>query len=113
MPYNYGIETVGEEPMLAKQLDSEQARLARRYVWWREPTAALGDSPRLLCQIMAFGTARDYVTARNIWGEAAFKDALRGALPGAMDGRSWAYWHRHFKLPQRPLPARCFDEAAP
>jgi len=89
--------------------DAERERLARRYVWWREPVAALGDPPRLLCQILAFGTARDYVAARQIWGEAAFKDAL----PGAMDARSWAYWHRHFQLPERPLPTRCFDEAAP
>ena len=66
MPYNYGIGTAGEEPMLAKQRDAERERLARRYVWWRKPEAALGDSPRLLCQIMAFGTARDYVSARRI-----------------------------------------------
>ncbi len=99
--------------MQAKQQDGERERLARRYVWWREPDAALHDLPRLLCQIMAFGTARDYVTARRIWGEGTFKDALRGALPGAMDARSWTYWHRHFKLPERALPKRCFDEAAP
>lgn len=99
--------------MLAKQQDAERGRLARRYVWWQEPVAVLCDPPRLLCQIMAFGTARDYVAARNIWGEGAFRDALLGALPGAMDARSWAYWHRHFKLPERPMPKRCFDEAAP
>ncbi len=99
--------------MLAKRQDVEKERLARRYVWWREPEAALHDPPRLLCQIMAFGTARDYVAARQIWGEAAFKDALRGALPGAMDERSWVFWHRHFGLPERALPTRCFDEAAP
>ncbi len=99
--------------MLATRHEEERERLARRYVWWREPEAALDDAPRLLCQIMAFGTARDYVAARHIWGEAAFKDALCGALPGAMDARSWAYWHRYFKLPERPIPTRCFDEAAP
>jgi len=98
--------------MLAKRQDEERERLARRYVWWREPDAALGDPPRLLCQIMAFGTARDYVAARQIWGEAAFKAALRGALPGAMDERSWVFWHRHFGLPERALATRCFDEAA-
>ncbi len=98
--------------MLATRHEEERERLARRYVWWREPETALHDLPRLLCQIMAFGTAREYVAARHIWGEAAFKDALRGALPGAMDGRSWAFWHRHFKLPERALPTRCFDEAA-
>lgn len=99
--------------MLATRQDEERERLARRYVWWREPDAALGDLPRLLCQIMAFGTARDYVAARRIWGEPNFKDALRTALPGAMDERSWAYWHRHFGLPEPALPTRCFDEAAP
>jgi hypothetical protein len=104
--------TAGKEPMMAKQQDAERERLARRYVWWREPEATLIDLPRLLCQIMAVGTARDYISARHIWGEAAFKDALGGALPGAMDGRSWAYWHRHYKLPRRPMPTRCFNEAA-
>ncbi len=99
--------------MLAKLQDAEQERLARRYVWWRKPEAALDDLPHLLCQIMATGTARDYVAARQIWGEAAFVDALRSASPGAMDARSWAYWHRHFKLPEPALPIRCFDEAAP
>ncbi len=98
--------------MLAKRQDVEKERLAHRYVWWREPDAALHDPPRLLCQIMALGTARDYVAARQIWGEAAFKAVLRGALPGAMDERSWVFWHRHFGLPERALPTRCFDEAA-
>jgi len=98
--------------MLTKQQDTEHERLARRYVWWQGPEATLSDLPHLLCQIMATGTARDYASARDIWGEPAFKDALCGALPGAMDGRSWAFWHRHFKLPERPLPTRCFDETA-
>ena len=90
----------------------EQTRLARRYAWWKEPGAALDDLPRLLCQIMASGTAEDYVVARRLWGEAAFKGALLNALPGAMDGRSWAFWHRHFGLQLRALPKRRFHEAA-
>ena len=98
--------------MLATRREEERERLARRYVWWREPKAGLGDLPHLLCQIMALGTARDYVAARRNWGEAAFKDALRSARPGAMDERSWVYWHRHFELPERPMPTRCFDETA-
>ncbi len=99
------------EFMRAKRQEDEQERLARRYVWWREPGAALGDVPRLLSQIMAFGTARDYVAGRRVWGEAAFKDALRTARPGAMDERSWVFWHRHFELPSRALPKRQFDDA--
>ncbi len=99
------------EMMRAKGRDGERARLARRYVWWMEPEAALGDLPRLLCQIMAFGTARDYVAARRLWGEGAFKDALRTARPGALDERSWVFWHRHFALPPCALPERHFDDA--
>ena len=99
------------EFMRAKRRDEERERLARRYVWWMEPDAALGDLPRLLCQIMAFGTAGDYVAARCEWGEGAFKDALRSARPGALDERSWVFWHRHFGLPERALPKRHFDDA--
>ena len=97
--------------MQAKQQKDERERLARRYVWWMDPDAALGDPPRLLCQIMAFGTARDYVAARRLWGEGAFKDALRTARPGALDERSWVFWHRHFELPPCALPKRHFDDA--
>ncbi len=97
--------------MRAKRQDEERERLARRYVWWREPDATLGDVPRLLCQIMAFGTARDYVAARRLWGEGAFMDALRTARPGALDKRSWVFWHRHFGLPSRALPKRHFADA--
>ena len=100
-----------DEMMRAKRQDRERARLARRYVWWMEPEAALGDLPRLLCQIMAFGTARDYVAARREWGEAAFMDALRTARPGALDERSWVFWHRQFELPPRALPKRHFHDA--
>ena len=66
----------------------EQERLARRYAWWQEPDEAMHDLPHLLCQIMAFGTAEDYVMARQMWGEAAIKKALQNARPGAMDDRS-------------------------
>ncbi len=97
--------------MQATQQKDEQQRLARRYVWWMDPEAALRDPPRLLCQIMAFGTARDYVAARREWGEGAFKDALRTARPGALDERSWVFWHRHFELPPCALPKRQFDDA--
>ncbi len=98
--------------MQAEQQKDEQQRLARRYVWWMDPEAALHDLPRLLCQIMAFGTARDYVAARRLWGEAAVKDALQRARPGALDERSWVFWHRQFGLPERALPKRQFDDAA-
>jgi hypothetical protein len=97
--------------MQAKQQKDERERLAHRYVCWMDPDAALRDPPRLLCQIMTFGTARDYVAARREWGEGAFKDALRTARPGALDERSWVFWHRQFELPPCALPKRHFDDA--
>ncbi len=101
-----------DEFMQDNRQKEEQERLARRYAWWKEPDEAMHDLPHLLCQIMAFGTAEDYVVARQIWGEAAIKKALQNARPGAMDDRSWAFWHRYYNLPLRTLPKRRFDEAA-
>jgi hypothetical protein len=92
--------------------EDERAKLARRYVWWQPPDATLRRLPALLCQIMSIGTARDYVSARELWGEEAFREALLKAPPGALDERSWAFWHRHFRLPERPMPQRKFDAAA-
>jgi len=88
-------------------MDTSRTRqLARRHVWWQEPEATLADIDRLLCQIMTFGTAEDYVAARSIWGVAAFRRALEAARPGALDERSWNFWHLHFKLPSAPYPRR-------
>jgi len=89
---------------------SRQARLrlAERYVWWQEPSEALGDLPTLLRQILRLGTEDDYVAARRHWGVAAFKRALVTAPPGALDKRSWMYWHRHYRLRPKAFPRRHF-----
>lgn len=84
-------------------------RLARRYVWWMAPDEALRERQSLLCQILKLGTAEDYVLARAWFGEDAFKDALTHARPGALDERSWEFWHRHYGLPLRPFPRRRFQ----
>ncbi len=97
---------------VASDSASERERLARRYVWWRPAEDALARLPTLLCQIMATGTASDYVSARRIWGEQAFRGALTHAPPGAMDERSWIFWHRLFGMSARPMPLRRFDDAA-
>jgi hypothetical protein len=89
--------------------ESEVAeRLARRYLWWKAPKDAVRERQALLCQILKLGTAEDYVLARDLFGEQAFKDALLRAEPGAIDERSWAFWHRHYRLPMRPYPRRSF-----
>ncbi|MGH6943978.1 MAG: hypothetical protein ACREH6_07145 [Geminicoccaceae bacterium] len=82
--------------------------LAARYVWWQPVEVALGWPNTLLCSIMRIGTAEDYVAARAIFGEAAFVDALQTAAPGALDERSWLFWHRHLGLSEEPYPTRRF-----
>jgi hypothetical protein len=89
---------------------SRQARLglAARYVWWQTPTQTLRTPRLLLRQILRLGTEDDYVLARKHWGTPAIKRALVSAPPGALDERSWAFWHRHFHLKPQPLPRRRF-----
>ena len=87
---------------------SRAEALARRYVWWQSPSQTLADSAKLLCQILNIGTAEDYLAALEIWGEQAFRDALRNALPGALDDRSWAFWHRYYGMEIPPPPRRSF-----
>jgi hypothetical protein len=79
--------------------------LARRYVWWEAPSRTLAEPRKLLCQILKMGTAEDYLAALAIWGEDSFRDALRNALPGAIDDRSWAFWHRYYGM-EIPPPRR-------
>jgi hypothetical protein len=76
---------------------------------WRRGRARLRPSPKkLLCQILSLGTAEDYLAALGIWGEEAFRQALRTALPGAIDDRSWAFWHRYYGMEIPPPPRRNF-----
>lgn len=63
----------------------------------------------LLRQILKIGTAEDYVAACAYWGEKAFMRALASALAGALDERSWVFWHRHYGLPERAYPKRTFQ----
>jgi hypothetical protein len=84
------------------------AELAARYVWWQPVEATLREPLPLLWSVLKIGTAEDYVALRELVGEAALIDALRRAPPGAIDERSWVFWHRHFGLPEAPLPTRRF-----
>lgn len=83
--------------------------LAKRYVWWQTPEETLATPETLLRQILKMGTADDYVAACNKWGVEAFKQALISAPAGSIDERSWVFWHRHYGLPEQPLPKRSFQ----
>lgn len=86
----------------------ERLSLAERYVWWQKPAETLREPPVLLRQILRLGTGDDYVAARRFWGVAALKRALVTAPPGALDKRSWVFWHRHYGLRLKAFPRRRF-----
>lgn len=89
---------------------AEIDRLARRYVWWAKPELAVERPEVLLVQLMQLGTWDDVRAARQLFGDPAFREALRDAPAGALDARSWNYWHLFFgiepvpPMPERPLP---------
>jgi hypothetical protein len=81
--------------------------LARRYVWWQEPATTLARQDHFLCQLMQLGTLEDMNAARRIYGDDAFRNALRTAPPGVLDARSWNFWHLVlFKAPPPAAPER-------
>jgi hypothetical protein len=76
-------------------------------VWWKPPSEALADRDHLLCQIMQLGTYDDTRTARRLFGDDAFRAALRSAPPGILDERSWNFWHLNlFGHAPPPPPVR-------
>ena len=88
---------------------SRAEALALRYVWWQSAEETLASPDTLLRQVLKIGTADDYVAACAFWGEQAFRQALASAPAGSLDERSWAFWHRHYGLPERPFPRRSFQ----
>ena len=82
-------------------------RVAARLIWWQPPEVSLTQPKRLIAQVMALGAWADVRTARDIFGEGAFRDVLQEAPPGLFDLRSWFYWHHALHLlPVPPLPRR-------
>ncbi|MBI5384801.1 MAG: hypothetical protein HZA90_08935 [Verrucomicrobia bacterium] len=80
--------------------------IAARLMWWLAPEAALARPARFVMQVMALGTWQDVQTVSEAFGWEAFHQALEQAEPGVFDGRSWAYWHAFFGLPEPDLPRR-------
>jgi hypothetical protein len=89
-------------------------QMAKKYIWWKEPTDASLTVDRIVAQIMNIG---DFDDVRLVWeatGSEPFHEALQNAEPGWFNNRSWAYWHYRCglrrpdelppALPQRRLP---------
>ena len=83
---------------------SELLAVAKRVVWFKPPEATLADDIFFLNHLMVYGTIEDLTVARRRFDDDDFRRALRDALPGIFDARSWAYWHA--RLGMEPAPAR-------
>jgi hypothetical protein len=63
----------------------------------------------VLRQILKMGTPPDYEAACRFWGEEAFKAALVTAPAGALDERSWVFWHGVYGIEPAAFPQRRFS----
>lgn len=90
------------------------ARLARRYLWWMDVPTNDAQVDRLVIQIMDIGDFDETKELLDALGTQRFCDALKGALPGQIRPKSWAYWHYRLGLinidetPPR-MPVRAFQ----
>jgi len=75
-------------------------------VWWKSPQEALADRFHFVRQMMQLGTSEDVARARILLGDAIFIQALARAPAGALDAKSWNFWHLFFSLRVPPLPER-------
>jgi hypothetical protein len=93
--------------LLAAEVSTDLAELARRLFWWKTPEEALAGPVRFLAQVMALGTWNDLQVARRYWSDEDFRAVLRTPPPGVFDPRSWSYWHCVLGVePVPPLPRR-------
>ena len=87
----------------------ELLAVAKRMVWFKPPAATLADDVFFLNYLMVYGTLEDLAVARQRYDDDDFRRALRNALPGIFDARSWSYWHARLGLgPAPPRPVREF-----
>lgn len=85
----------------------ELLAVAKRMVWFKPPTATLANDVFFLNYLMVYGTVEDLAVARQRYDDDGFRRALRNALPGIFDARSWSYWHERLGLgPAPPRPVR-------
>ena len=84
--------------------------LGRKYVWWLSPAEVAARLDLTITQTMDLGDFEDQRRLEASLGREELAKALRGAAPGRLSPRSWAYWHYRLALvkPGRvpPLPRR-------
>ncbi len=89
--------------MKAIPLTPDTEALARRLIWFEEPSEALADPVRLLAYAFARATHEEMQRLRAILTDDDLREALDRAPPGIIDPRSWAYWN--LKLGRYPAPS--------
>ena len=83
--------------------------LARRLIWFEEPSEALSDTVRFVAYALARGTHQDMKLIRAFLTDEDLREALDHAPPGIIDARSWAYWNSKLgRYPAPPMPTRRF-----
>jgi hypothetical protein len=81
--------------------------IARRLVWFEEPTQALRNPVRFMAYAMTYALHEEMRVLRQYVSDEDFREALAHAPPGIIDPRSWAYWNsRMGRWPVPPLPQR-------
>ena len=94
-----------------QQHSPELLAVAKRVVWFKPPATTLADGIFFLNFLMVYGTVEDIIVARQRYDDDDFRGALRHALPGIFDARSWAYWHARLGMgPAPPRPSRRFGQ---
>lgn len=88
-------------------LNPETEAIARRVVWFEEPSEALEDSIRFMAYAMRHATHEEMKALRRYVSDDDFREALDKAPPGIIDPRSWAYWNNLMgRSPPPPMPKR-------
>ena len=87
--------------------------LAKKYIWWENPEAALRNPYRVLAGAMNLGTLEDYHSLFKVFGGQVLAETLKKSAPGWFSPKSWSFWHRVLGIgdvsePVPPLPERDF-----
>jgi hypothetical protein len=88
-------------------LTPEIEAVARRVIWFEQPSVAIANTSRFVAYAMTYGTYRDVAEIRKQLSDDDLREALAAAPPGIFDPRSWAYWNLMLgRYPAPPMPER-------
>ncbi len=73
-------------------------KMAKKYVWWEMPDAAMIRPERIIKQVMNIGDFDDVLLLVESLGEPYLRKILKNAEAGDFNSRSWTYWHYRLGL---------------